>query len=101
MVATVVQTLNASITTVAKIHTATGDEKLVVRITNDTTGVAKIKLGVSTTEAHQASGKLLPDDFEIAANTTFVEKIFMKTANEFLVLESDVAVTANVSGVKL
>jgi hypothetical protein len=101
--ASVVQTLTLlSASTNTNIHTATGDENLRLRIVNDTTGDALVNISISTSSATpNSAGKVLPDSFIVAADSVFVEKISMNTANEFLVMQSSVIVSTIVDGVKL
>ena len=102
MALTAKQTLTAvSAATETNIHTAVGDEQLIIRITNQSGGAGTIDgLSLSTTTAtQQPSGDLIGTAFPIADGSTIeLTGIVMTTANEFLVLNSSVAVNAVVSG---
>lgn len=98
------QTLTSvSATTHTNIYTAAGDVSCHVRICNDNATSTLIRMSQSTTTAaQQASGKLVPDDYEIAARSwAEFTGICLNTTNEFLVLYSSNAVNAIVSATSI
>ena len=102
MALTLVQTLT-SVGAAAEtdIHTAVGDEQLVIHIVNESGGAGTITgLSISTTTITQnTAGNLLPTGEPIAdGQTIIIDKVFMNTTTPKLVLKSSVAVSAVVSG---
>ena len=83
------------------IHTATGDEQLVIRIVNQSGGAGVINgLSQSSTTATQFdAGNILPAGFPIADKQVItITGITANTTYEFIVLDSSVAVQTAVSG---